>query len=319
MPCDLDAIIVTIPAYEDSNSRWQADRTLATIQSAVARPATRWSASPAPGRAGERRRRATPIRMHGAVRASCCSVALGCAAAGLRWQPREGRRRRNEVLAVLTVPEMPMSGIERVPLLLAAHLALTLHSVPHPDGPSHAAQVRLVGPFYSGSSLSLLRGLEEMAYLEGERSTPRPPGARHLGVGDKLEQLPHPVGSARARWPGHLRTDRAPGRDLLLALQDQLGSIRPEWASGQGVALLVESNTGWGASLGQSAGPGDAARGPDRSGRDRRDQRRLRSGNRRRRPDRSFETRCGSASRCTSPIGMRRGSAALPRPRSSAS
>ena len=35
VPCDLDAIIVTIPAYEDSNSRWQADRTLATIQSAV--------------------------------------------------------------------------------------------------------------------------------------------------------------------------------------------------------------------------------------------------------------------------------------------
>ena len=29
------AIIVTISAYEDSNSRWQADRTLATIQSAV--------------------------------------------------------------------------------------------------------------------------------------------------------------------------------------------------------------------------------------------------------------------------------------------
>ena len=47
---------------------------------------------------------------------------------------------------------------------------------------------------------------------------------------------------------------------LLLALQDQLASIRPEWASGQGVALLVESNTGWGASLGQSTGPGDAAR-----------------------------------------------------------
>ncbi len=41
---------------------------------------------------------------------------------------------------------------------------------------------------------------------------------------------------------------------LLLALQDQLASIRPEWASGQGVALLVESNTGWGASLGQSTG-----------------------------------------------------------------
>ena len=35
VPCDLDAIIVTISAYEDSNSRWQADRTLATIQSAV--------------------------------------------------------------------------------------------------------------------------------------------------------------------------------------------------------------------------------------------------------------------------------------------
>ncbi len=35
VPCDLGAIIVTISAYEDSNSRWQADRTLATIQSAV--------------------------------------------------------------------------------------------------------------------------------------------------------------------------------------------------------------------------------------------------------------------------------------------
>ncbi len=46
---------------------------------------------------------------------------------------------------------------------------------------------------------------------------------------------------------------------LLLALQEQLGAIRPEWKHGDGVALLTESNTGWGASL-DVQGPGGARR-----------------------------------------------------------
>ena len=35
VPCSLSAVIVTLADYEDSNSRWQSDRSLATVQSAM--------------------------------------------------------------------------------------------------------------------------------------------------------------------------------------------------------------------------------------------------------------------------------------------
>lgn len=258
--CDLDAIIVSIADYGESNGRWQADRTLATVQMAVgaagftlerfllpgadvagARPAsgdTDPDAGQGPGvllfrripGAGADLREARPTP-HGETSAG---------AAGSRV----------EVLAILTVPEMPTSGIARVPLLMAAHLALTLHAAPHRAGLAHATELRVVGPFYSGSSLSLLRGVEAVALIEGVE-----PSRQGLQVRVISGSATSSGNCALLAGPlandGHVTFERTVHQDetLLLALQEQMAAIRPEWKQGEGVALLTESNTGWGASL----------------------------------------------------------------------
>ena len=166
---DLDAVIVSIADYEDSNSRWQADRTLATVQSAVGAAGYTLERFLLPGAPADKAsdEEAEPDIHHGPGVLVFRRLA---ASGGALRQEREGRPAgRVEVLAILTVPEMPTSGIERLPLLMAAHLAVTLHSVPHSDGLSHQSERRIVAPFYSGSSLSLLRGLEETAQSEGDQ------------------------------------------------------------------------------------------------------------------------------------------------------
>ena len=156
---------------------------------------------------------------------------------------------------------MPTSGIERLPLLTAAHLALTLHAVPHPDGPAHAQALRIIGPSYSGSSLSLLRALEEMALLEGEREE-----RRGLQVQVVSGSATSASNCAILKGPlahdGYVDFTRTVHEDdtLLQAMRAHLATIRPEWGSGRGVAILVESTTGWGASLAKQPGTGTAAR-----------------------------------------------------------
>ena len=260
VPCDLDAVVVSIADYEDSNGRWQADRTLATVQSAV-------------GAAGY-----TLERFHlpraGAIADANASgdtdpdIRGGPGVLLFRRLPSSGAALRQdhepsggghvEVLAVFTVPEMPTSGIERRPLLMAAHLALALHGVPHRAGPSHVTDLRVVGPFYSGSSLSLLRGLEEIAYLEGERAERRGLQVQVIS-GSATSGGNCALLAGNLAHDGHVTFERTVHQDetLLLALQEQLGAIRPEWKIGDGVALLTESNTGWGASL-DVQGPGRA-------------------------------------------------------------
>ena len=251
--CDLSAVVVTVADYEDSNSRWQADRTLATIQGAIGAagytldrfylPGVGGTATPAPT--------TDPRREPGAL---VFARQVGARSSLREAQAGEGRL---EILVVLTVPEMPTSGIERLPLLAATHLALGLHALPHSAGPSHAQALRVVGPSYSGSSLSLLRGLEEMAQLEGER-----PERQGLQV-DVISGSATSAGNwALLDGPlahdGQIDFTRTVHEDdtLLRAVRDQLATIRPEWACGRGVAILVESTTGWGASLEQVAGGG---------------------------------------------------------------
>lgn len=259
VPCDLSAVIVTLADYEDSNSRWQADRTLATIQSAIGAAGytlERFSLPGAGGTGGAAPRQAAEARRDPGV------LLFGRAVSDTRAALREeaAGHGRLEILAIFTVPEMPTSGIERLPLLAAAHLALGLHALPHSEGPAHAQSLRVVGPSYSGSSLSLLRGLEEMALLEGTQ-------VERQGL-----QVDVISGSATSagNWTvldgplahdGQIDFTRTVHEDdtLLRALRSQLAAIQPEWACGRGVAILVESTTGWGASLAQVTGNGTGA------------------------------------------------------------
>ncbi len=258
VPCDLDAVVVSIADYEDSNSRWQADRTLATVQVAVGAAGYTLERFHLP-RAGATKDTDTAedtdpdIRRGPGVLLFRRLPSSGAALRQVHEAPGEGHV---EVLVVLTVPEMPTSGIERTPLLMAVHLALTLHGVPHRAGPSHVTELRVVGPFYSGSSLSLLRGLEEIAYLEGERDARRGLQVQVIS-GSATSGGNCALLAGNLAHDGHVTFERTVHQDetLLLALQEQLGAIRPEWKIGDGVALLTESNTGWGASL-DAQGPG---------------------------------------------------------------
>jgi hypothetical protein len=258
VPCDLDAVVVSLADYEDSNSRWQADRTLATVQVAVGTAGYTLERFHLP--------RAGALSGKDAADDTDPDIRRGPGVLLFRRLPSSGAALRGdhapasdehvEVLAVLTVPEMPTSGIERLPFLMAAHLALTLHGVPHRAGPSHATELRVVGPFYSGSSLSLLRGLEETAYLEGERDERRALQVQVIS-GSATSSGNCALLAGGLAHDGHVTFERTVHQDetLLLALQEQLAAIRPEWMHGDGVALLTESNTGWGASL-DAQGPG---------------------------------------------------------------
>lgn len=263
VPCDLDAVVVSIADYEDSNSRWQADRSLATVQSAVGAAGFTLERYLLPGAASGNDTAVdgdTDRDIHHGPGVMLFRR-LPASGAALRQANDSADAEHLEVLVILTVPEMPTAGIERLPLLMAAHLALTLHALPHRAGASHHTELRVVGPFYSGSSLSLLRGLEEIAHLEGDR-----PERRGIQVqvisgsatsGGNCAVLAGPLAH-----DGHVTFERTVHQDetLLEALQEQLGAIRPEWRTGDGVALLTESNTGWGASLDAQAGVGTAGR-----------------------------------------------------------
>ncbi len=259
--CDLDAVIVSLADYEDSNSRWQADRTLATVQGAVGAAGFTLERFHLPGDEAGNATVADGDTDPDIGRGPGVLLFRKIPAAGahLRQARAASADARVEVLAVLTVPEMPTSGIARVPLLMAAHIALTLHAVEHRAGPSHVANLRVVGPFYSGSSLSLLRGLEEVAHLEGER-----PERRGLVVqvisGSATNGGNCALLAGDLAHDGHVTFERTVHEDdtLLRALEEQLAAIRPEWKTGEGVALLTESNTGWGASLDPL--PADTAR-----------------------------------------------------------
>jgi hypothetical protein len=263
IPCDLDAVIVSVADYEDSNSRWQADRSLATVQGAVGAAGYTLERFLLPGAPTEQEKASEqdtdPDIRHGP--GVLLFRRLPPSGIALRQTHEESSGGRLEVLVMLTVPEMPTSGIERLPLLMAAHLALTLQSVPHRAGMAHRTELRVVGPFYSGSSLSLLRGLEEIAYLEGERVERRGLQVQVISgsatSGGNCAVLAGPLAH-----DGHVTFERTVHQDetLLGALQEQLGAIRREWQDGDGVALLTESNTGWGASLDARAPGGTGTR-----------------------------------------------------------
>ncbi len=121
VPCDLDAVIVSIADYEDSNSRWQADRTLATVQSAVGAAGYTLERFHLPDEQARPDANASedtdPDSARGPGVLLFRRLPSSRAAADCDRSTRPARiarvRAASQVLVVLTVPEMPTSGIER--------------------------------------------------------------------------------------------------------------------------------------------------------------------------------------------------------------
>ncbi len=252
MACEVRPIVVALADYAESNSRWQADRSLATIQSAVGAAEFTLERFHLPGSPRPSADAAAPVEP-GVLLFRHLPLDV---AAGLRQStPLRADSARMRVLVLLTVPEMPTSGLERLPLLMAMRLALTLGPTPGADGPMRRLDV--IGPSYSGSTLSLLRGLEELAAVGAEDG----PVAARVVSGSATSASNCALLAGPLPHGGRVTFQRTVHEDatLLLALQRHLATIRPEWVDGTGVALLIESNTGWGVSLNQPAATAKAS------------------------------------------------------------
>ncbi len=230
----VEFVIATLPDYVDSNSAWMFDASLDALQRAAGglgyvvdrfelpdRDTTGASATSGNRRGHEKVPAAVLFRNHD--------------------DPRR-------LLMVLIPLETATAGIHPEAFLSAIALA----SAWRPDG-----DVRILGPSFSGSTASLRRFLQAaldqgllgrsfpdqtlVRIISGSATSPRNKSLSGTYSGSGQRQ------GLRARVTFHavvVSDDEAE-----VALRDFLGSIDRRWATGEKVALIVESNTAWGGAL----------------------------------------------------------------------
>ena len=111
--------------------------------------------------------------------------------------------------------------------------------------------VAILGPMYSGSALSVQRALRAVAGRRGLSETSDTPWFEVVTPSASNSKNPSYLDIAGLSSFGAVaRSDD----ELLSALAEFLGGIKKEWRCGDGVALLVESNTTWGLGLAQGDG-----------------------------------------------------------------
>jgi len=109
--------------------------------------------------------------------------------------------------------------------------------------------VRVLGPFYSGSAYSLAASMRSVCDDWRSRCRPAPeppPFALVSGSATSPENRSRLTKGNLAGFNATVRSDNA----MQGAMAAYLGRIEPGWRCGQGVAMLVESTTGWGTEVG---------------------------------------------------------------------
>lgn len=271
---DVQFLIATIPDYVDSNSGWNADPAIGAIQAAMGRSdylldrfrLIDWTRNDP--------RSETPVltdsRLHekqpGALIFRCVDTDSSLDA---NWkcgrknsnlehssQKSSGDNNRDErwklsYRIVLLVLETPTSGIHSVALRNAADLVLRWHRERHDR--DHDPELKIIGPYFSGSVLPLALALHDI--VEDEAGKSLPTSQRTL----KPESIHVISGSANAtdndttmqQFAAHvdyhstLRTTD----DVNTTMAAALARLNNRWANGDGIALLVESNTAYGTSI----------------------------------------------------------------------
>lgn len=234
---DVRVLVATVADYHDSNGRWRADEELVTIQAAAGAAGYSlldfylpdWQAGAAAVQAETLRRHE---REPGALlfRKDPDSAAIPA-------------RPKPALLLVLLVPETPTAGVHVRVLETAVRFARNWW-------PTRSVEV--VGPKFSGSTLSVRTALEEIAADGGGRLSAVIVSGLASSSSNKrllLEATPRSRGALSIDYRTTVHYDE----DLLLALHEQLKRINPKWESGNHVALLVEANTGWGTKLTSTA------------------------------------------------------------------
>jgi hypothetical protein len=231
-------LIATIPDYVDSSSGWTADQNLDAIQRAAGALGYRFDRFFLPDWKSDVN--GSRIDSNGRQHRSEPGVLLFRRA-------EEPPGSRVHLLISLLVTETATGGIQQEAFRRAARLVSEW---------SHAAQVReiagagadgtmlVLGPTFSGSSLSLRYALETLL-----RDAP---GGAVKGVRIVTGSATNPgnrdlLTFGKVKFSATVHTDD----DLLAALKKYLGRLNPEWADGNHLALLSESNTVYGSTFAQ--------------------------------------------------------------------
>jgi len=252
---DVQFMIATIPDYVDSNSGWMADEVLGAIQAAMGRAnflldrfrLIDWLPADEshPDRVNESKQheRQPGALVFRKVRPNAAN---------------SGKQIRLQV--VLLVLETPTAGVHRVALKnamtfvsrwndamrVAMEPATDEERSPIPHG-EQSPILRLVAPVFSGSMPSLALELRNW----------KDPSAVKLITGSAMADVNATVVERFAPGVTYQATVQ-PTSAIMHALGEALGSMNADWATGKGVALLVEGNTAYG----NSATPGSNSTKP---------------------------------------------------------
>ncbi len=235
-------VIATVPDWVDSSLQWTFDPMIDAIQMAAGQmdyvpsgfylpdsdTLARTNSAPAPH--GEHR---THELEPGAIlfrRENPEGRPSAAGAPGLAATPRA------ELLMVLLVGESAISGVH--PQALAAAIDFTTRW--HTDGQD--GPIRILGPLYSGSAMSL------RASLEAARQRAASLGAQGLRFDIVTPTASSPNNRDYLNIAGlaSFRSTTRSDDEVLWALARFLGRTDRAWRCGKQVALLVEANTTWG-------------------------------------------------------------------------
>jgi hypothetical protein len=280
-------VVATLPDYVDSNSAWMFDPLLDAVQRAAGAAGyvldrfhlPDWAPDAKTGMGASQSQR-THESEAGAVLFRNI------------YTPRELRQRAQEewskarkegprvhlpadLLMVLITPETPTFGIHKRAFLASVALAAAWGRAEPSDGAPFDHPLLILGPSFSGSTPSLMLALDAAARREA--AGPPFPRVRIISgsatnAGNQ-ERLTKQIGEQTPAWRDRVEfhSTSVADPDNMRALSDYLGSLDGSagkadgngWYYGDKVALVVESNTGWGRSLQRDLVPdkNDADRG----------------------------------------------------------
>jgi hypothetical protein len=150
--------------------------------------------------------------------------------------PRQVAAPRPELLMVLLVGESAISGVH--PRALAA--AIDFAARWHPDGQN--GPVRILGPSYSGSAMSLRTSLEAARQRAASHDSP----GLQFDIVTPSASSPNNRDYLNVAGIASFRSTTRSDDEVLTALARFLGRTDRDWRCGKQVALLVEANTTWG-------------------------------------------------------------------------
>lgn len=222
-------IVATVPDYVDSVAGWTADQSLAAIQSAMSRS----------GYLLDRFRLVDWARNdpHSENPVASDSRLHERQPGALIFRHQDGDT--IELGVVLLALETPTSGVHRTALRNAIRFIREWNRCAAADAPDQ--ELRVLGPTFSGSSLSVALTLRDL-------------GAQDLAAFTNIRVM---SGSAtadenasvfRAIAPRNTSFQAAlpPTSETRRIMADYLGRMNPDWLGGANVAILLESNTVYG-------------------------------------------------------------------------